>query len=404
MQPDNAHRQVVRNAQRISSRDMMPPPPPQIQQHREIQSKAAPLPAPRATQHHEAYSQGPNVPFPRLNKEMERSSHVTETRAQDLSNPPIRLCPTAVDRSHGNHRHQVNEPFVHRQSMPFATNDYPLETSFETRHSPVVERQAYASHPAAPQSFEQNDRFTNTRDEASQQQQRRQTREPLRPFDVNASGLQTPKRTSYLHAGPKAVLSPFRATQPTAGSVSSPFFQRESSTSHIASTHRPPPRGGDMSQTHEQRGLQLGATGTSQWLHDSSSRSHLQDRSRFHPQLQSSSGYGDYESARPSVTLPYRGVTAAYQASGDLRSRYDNQAYGSSSREPHVGRRHDPASRARITLPPSKASSQDYELSSIRGLRGGYPQRAEGFSSYQNLGYTGSRPLFSAASRRSVRR
>lgn len=405
MQPDNVRHQLVRNTQRVSSRDMMPPPPPQIQQHREIQSQAAPLAAPRPTQHHEAYNPDPNVPSPRRqNRETQHSSRPNETRAQDLSNPPVRLYPTVVDHPHDSYRHQANRPLDHRQSMPFATHDYPLESSFDTRHNPAVERQAYASHPAAPQSFEQNDGFIYTRHEASQQQQRKETREPLRPVNVNATGLQTPKRTSYLRAGPKAMLSPSRAAQPTAGSVSSPFFQREPSTSHIASTHRPPPRGGDMSQTHEQRGHQLGATGNSQWLHESSTRSNLQDRARLHSQLQPSSGYGTFGPASSSATLPYRGLTAASQASGDLRSRYDNQAYGSSSREPLVERRHVPASRARITLPPSKASSQDYELSSIRGLRGGYPQPADGFSSYHSSGYTGSRPLFSAASRRSVRR
>jgi hypothetical protein len=390
----------------MSSRDMMPPPPVQIQQRREMPPKPAGLSVPRTTQHQEAYDDNNNPPKSQhRTREMERFSRPVESRAQDLSNPTMRLHPTAVDQLYHNHQHQPQSRFVRQQPRSLAMVDRHEESSFVPMHSQVIEQPAFASQPRWSQSFEEDDPFTHTRGEAGQQHHSRQNRQPLQPIHINGIGLQTPKRTSHIQTGPKAALSPFRASQPTAGSISSPFFQRDAGVSHITSRHRPPPpRGGDVNQTREQRGFQLGATGNSQWLHESDSPSKSQGRSGFQPRFQPSKEHENFHSAPSVATLPYRRLSTASQVSGDMRSHCNNQAYVTSSRQPLAERQHIPASRGRVTLPPSKTGSQDYELSSIRGLRGGYPQRAEGFSSYQNSGYTGSRPLFSAASRRSVRR
>jgi hypothetical protein len=408
MEFDDPHEQVPRNTQRMSSRDMMPPPPMQIQQRRQMPPKAAGLSVPRTTQHQESYDDNisANAPVSRIHaREMERCSRPVESRAQDLSNPKMRIRPTATNQHYYDHQHQSQSHFVRQQPRPLAAVDRQEESYFDPAHRQVIEEPAFTSQPRWSQSFEGDDPFTHTRVEADHANQQRQMREPLRPIQVNGIGLQTPKWPSYFRTGPKAGLSPFRDSQPNAGSISSPFFQRDASTSHITSRNRPlPARGGDVSQRYGQRGLELGATGNSQWLHEPNNPSNTQDRSGFQRRLQPSSEYGHFQSAPSVATLPYRGLTTASQTSGDMRSHDNNQAYVSSSRQPLAERQHIPAFRDRITLPPSKSGSQDYELSSIRGLRGSYPQRAEGFSSYQNSEYTGSRPLFSAASRRSVRR
>jgi hypothetical protein len=385
---------------------MMPPPPMQIQQRREMPSKTTGLSVSRITQHQEAYNDNTNAPISQhRDREMERSSRPVESRAQDLSNLTMRFRPTPTDQHYQNHQHQSQSQSARQQPHPLDTVDRQEESSFDPTHRQVIEQPVFASQPRWPQSFEGDDLLTHTRGEADQQYQTRQNRQPLRPIHVNGIGLQTSKRTSYVRTGPKVVLSPVRASQPTAGSISSPFFQRDAGISHIKSRHRPPPaRGGDVNQARGQRGSRLGATGNSQWLHESDSPSKSQSRSGFQPRFQPSSEYGNFQSAPPVAALPYRGLSTASHASGDMRSHYNNQAYVSSSRQPLAGRQHIPASRGRITLPPSKSGLQDYELSSVPGLRGGYPQRAEGFSSYQDSGYTGSRPPFSAASRRSVRR
>jgi hypothetical protein len=391
----------------MSSRDMMPPPPTmQIQQRREMPSKAAGLSMPRVTQHQEAYDDNVNVSASQHRaREVERSSRPVESRAQESWNPRTRLRPTATNHHYRNHQDQSQSHFVRQQPHSFAAVDRQEESSLDPVHRQVIEQPVFVSQSRWPQSFERDNPFTHTRDGTDRPNQQRQMREPLRPIQVNGIGLQTPKRTSYFQTGPKAALSPYRASQPNAGAISSPFFQRDAGTSHTTSRNRPPPaRGGDMSQRRGQRGLQLGATGNSLWLHESNSPANSQSRPGFQPQLQPPSEYGHFQSAPSVATLPYRGLSTASQTSGDLRSHYNNQAYASASRQPLTATQHIPASCGRITLPPSKSGSQDYELSSIRGLRGGYPQRTEGFPSYQSPEYTGSRPLFSAASRRSVRR
>ena len=361
--------------------------------------RAPTLPMERATQHHEIYHRVPGIATSQHPSEgAGLAEQLAEIRALDMSNPPIRLQPPSRLPVHHVYDRQMDDPVAHDQPMTFAMIDRPTEPSFGARQRPLVDQQAYMPQPARPQPIDHTSRFTHTRDT-----QQRPMREPLRPVYVNDTGLQTPKRTSYLSVRSKPFVSPLRASQPTAGSVSSPFFQRETSASHTGSKQRPPPRGGDMIPTRVQPEFQLGATAKSQWLSQSNGPSNVRDRFRVPTRQYRSSDYQSFEPPPPTATLPCRGFTAASQTSHDVQPPYNGHTYAASMRQP-VERQHIPASRGRITLPPSKSSSQDYELSSIRGLRGGYPQRAEGFSSQQHPGYTGSQPLFSAASRRSVRR
>lgn len=385
----------------------MPPPPTHVQQRREMQSRAPALPTPGITQHQETYNRAPNVSTSSYTeRELGHARRPAESRALDLSNPPIRLHPIIRNQPYRAHGDHMDGPIVNDQHIAYPTINRPLEPAYGVaQRSPFVQ-QNYASQPIESQLFVRKGQPTYTVDITDEQQhQPRRTREPLQPIHVNGIGQQTPKRSSYLNTTPKVSL--LRASQQTAGSISSPFFQREGTTSHIASTRRPPPRGGDVSQTREQRGLHVGATTRPQWLYGAKNVSLAQDsydRFELPTRPQPPSGYGTFERAPSSTALPYRGMTTTSQMSSDLKPRDNRHAHAYPSRQPLDERPLIPASRGRITLPPSKSSSQDYELSSIRGLRGGYPHRPEGFSSQQNSGYTGSRPLFTAASRRSVRR
>jgi hypothetical protein len=404
MEQDDPHRPVEGEPQRMSSREMMPPPSGQIRQRSEMQFRAPTLPVERAIQHHGAYHRvlsASTSQYP--SKELGRTKRSADSRAPDMSNPPIRLQPTSQTQAHHVYNRHSTHPNAHDEPMTFATSNRPLKSSFGVNQRPVVNQQISIPQRARPQPVNHTDHYVDTRDTALQQHWQRPTREPLRPVYVNDTGLQTPKRTSYPSVGPKPFLSSLRASQPTAGSVSSPFFQMDVNTSHMASRQRPPPRGGDISQTRASHGFQLGATAESQWLREPSGSSNAWDQSRLNARQEPSSDHQSFAPPPSTATLPYRGLTAASQTSGDFQPRHNSHTYASSMRIP-VERQPISASRARITLPPSKSDAQGYELSSIRGLHGGYPQRVEGFPNEQQSGYTGSRPSFSAASRRSVRR
>jgi hypothetical protein len=382
---------------------MMPPPPANIQQHCKVPSRATVLPLSRVTQTRDLYERDSNVPAPQQwNGQRERSSRPLEIRAHGL--PKNRLLSTATDRSGPSYSQQVNDRPVHVQSMSHSTVASPTESSSGSNCRPAVEQQPYMPQPPFSQPFHYNNRFTHTRHEASQQEQQRQTREPLRPIPSNSLDLQTSGRPPQLHAGPKATLSPSRAIQPTVGSTNSPFLRREAGVSHIAPSYCPPTHGGQTNQPRKHHDSQLGATGNSEWLNDSIEQPNTQHSHGIPMRMQRSSHYGHYLNAPSSATLPYCGSTAMPQAPSDRLPLHDNRAYLSSSRHSFAEPHHMPASRASIALPPSKSGSQDYELSSIRELRSGYLQRAEGFSSHRESGYSGARLLFSATGRRSVRR
>lgn len=297
----------------------------------------------------------------------------------------------------------MNDPIAYNEPANIATMDRPLESLSGLNQRPVVNQHVYMPQPPGSQAIDRTSRFAHTSNTAIERRPQNPTRQPLRPVHMNETGLQTPTRTSYPRVGLKPFVSPLRTGQPTAGSISSPFFRREASSSHITSRQRPLQHEADVSQQRTQRGSQLGATTKPQWLHESNGTSDVQDRFGQPIRQTSTSDHEYFEPLSSTATLPYRGMMAAFQTSGDLQPPYNTQTYATSMRPP-VERQFSEESRGRITLPPSKSSSQDYELSRIRGLRGDYLQRAGGFSSQQHSGYSGSRPLFSAASRRSVRR
>lgn len=388
----------------MSSREMMPPPPSQTRQGNEVQSIAPTMPAAVTTRHHEIYHHSPNAPTSQhLTSNVSLSNRETDNRTLDMSDPPIRVHPTNGNLARCAYNPQMNDRSAFDEPADFAMIDRPSESSLRMNRSPIVKQQAHMPQSSRSHPIDSNGRFMHTRDMAIDEHPQIPPRQPLRPVYVDNTGLRTPKRTSYPNVGRKSFVSPLRAGQPTAGSISSPFFQREASTTHIASKQRAPPRGADMSQPYSQHDIQLEGTARSQWLHESNGTSNVQDRFGLPTRENPLSDYGFFEPPPSAATLPFRGMTATSQTPGHSQPLYNSHAYASSMHPP-VERQFNPASRGRITLPPPKVGSQDYELSSIRGLRGGYPQRAEGFPNQHHSGYTGSRPLFSAANRRSVRR
>ena len=387
----------------MSSREMMPPPPPQLRRRDKVHSGAPPLPVERATQHHEIYDRSPNTSTSQhMTGEIDRTKSLVNSRALDMSNPPIRLKPTNINQAHTVYNSQMIDQVAYDEPSEFATINSPLGSSFGVIQRPIVHQQVYMPEPPGSQQTDRTGRISQTRNTRIEQHLQRPMRQPLRPVYINDTGLQTPKRTSYPSAGLKPFVSPLRTGRPNPGSISSPFFQRDASASQITSRQKPLPRG-DIFQTRAQHNMHLEATARSQWLQEPDDTSNVRDQFRLGPRHNPSSDYGSFAPPPPKVTLPYRESMAASQISGDLQPPYNTHSYASSMRSP-AERQFNPESRGRITLPPSKSNSQEYELSSIRGLRGGHPQRAEGFPGQQHQGYTGSRPLFSAASRRSVRR
>lgn len=384
---------------------MMPPPPPQLHRRDKVHSGAPPpLPVERATQHHEIYDRSPNTSTSQhMTGEIDRTKSLVNSRALDMSNPPIRLKPTNVNQSRTVYNSQMIDQVAYDEPAEFATIDSPLDSSFGVKQRPIFHQQVYMPDPPGSQQTNRTGRTSQTRNTRIEQHPQRPMRQPLRPVYINDTGLQTPKRTSYPSAGPKPFVSPLRTGPPNPGSISSPFFQRGANASQITSRQRPLPRGGDIFQTRAHHGMQLGATARSQWLQEPDDTSNFRDHFRLGPRHNPSSDYGSFAPPPSNATPPYRELMAASQTSGDLQPPHKSNSYASSMRSP-AERQFNPESRGRITLPPSKSSSQEYELSSIRGLRGGHPQRAGGFPGQQHQGYTGSRPLFSAAGRRSVRR
>ena len=369
-----------------------------------MQSRAPTLPVERPSQHHEIYDRSQNMSTShRPSTEIGRTKRSADNRAFDMMNPQIRVQPTSGFQARPVYSRQMNGPIAYNESADSSMIDRSLESSFGVNQRPIVDQHLYMQQPPRSQAIDHTGRFTHMRNTGIKQHYENPTRQPLRPVYINETGLQTPKRTSYPSVGTKPSVSPLRTSKPTAGSVSSPFFRREASSSHIASRQRPSQRGGDLSQPHIQWGSQFGVIAKSQWLHDSNDTPDARDRFGLPMQRNLSSDYGSFEPPSSTATLLHRGCTAASQTSGNLQPPYNNQTYATSMRPP-VDRHFDPESRGRITIPPSKSSPQNYELSGIPRLRDGYPQRAGGFPSQQHLGCTRARRLFSAASRRSVRR
>lgn len=401
---ERSRHQPVRSTQRTSSREMMPPPPIQMKQRREKPIQASQIPASRTTQRLETSGGVPNVP--NLRYPLKETQDLTQPIVQirEMSRSPIAPRPAAIERPYAEHEYQMGGSITHGSREHYNTKDRGLTSSFGESHGPVIDRPTYTSQRTGRPMVERNDHFDHTKERVRQQDQLQHIRQPLRPIHMNSSGAHTPAHSTYRHANLGPISTPFKTREPTAGSVSSPFFQRDDIKSRISPIRPPPPRGKNVTEAHTRHESQPIATGTSQWLYENHGPSTAQDWSRSSRQLQPSS-HDKYSGSAPfTATIPYRNFTAASQAPDEFHRRQDSEAYAFSSQRPLAERQQFPASRGRITLPPSQSSAQDYELSSIRGLRGGYAQQVNGFSAYRDSGYTGSRPLFSASSRRSVRR
>lgn len=371
---------------------------------REKPTRAAHIPAPRSTQRFETSGGVQNVPSVLYSIKETQDPVPPIVQNPETSRSLLGPRSAAIERPYAGYGLRMEGPMVHGSRELYNPGDKALASSFGESQGSVLDRPTYTSQFTGRPMIQRNDHFANAKDGVRQQDQLRDERRPLRTIQINSFDAHAPAHSSYHHANLEPISTPFKAREPTAGSVSSPFFQRNAGRSQISPIRPPPPRGKDVTKAHTRHEFQPVATGTTQWLYENHGLSTAQDWSTSSRQHQPSS-HDDYsESARFTATLPHRNLTAASQAPDELRHPHGSQAYRYSSQRSFAERDQFPASRGRITLPPSQSSARDYELASIRGLRGGYPQQAEGFSACRDSGYTGSRPLFSASSRRSVRR
>lgn len=234
--------------------------------------------------------------------------------------------------------------------------------------------------------------------------QRSHPRQPLQTIPANQNRLQQPQKSRYQHVGPRAETPLFRSSQPGPGSVSSPFFQRDTSTAHSTFMQRPTTR-----RVHDRASTQFGRMGhVAQGVE--MPRGQVVERDTF-GQRQSPTVFSG---ARPPIENRYyerqppMGPPGDYALTAHMphqaRRSYTNYAYGPPSRHSLINEPQVSSPRGRITLPLSSSRAQDNQLANIKGLRGGFPQQTEDHSARQKFQYSGSRPLFSAASRRSVRR
>lgn len=402
---EESHHQLVRSIQRTSSREMMPPPPIQAKQRREKPTHALQIPESRTMQRLDtsgSVSHMTTVRYPTI--QTQDTSPPVDIQVQEASRSHIGPRAVAPERPYPEYGYQTNGSIPHEPYEHYHTEDRGLASSFNRRQGSIMNPPTHLTQLTRSPAFPQNDHSAYAKNRGRQQDQLWDKRQPLRPIHVNAFNERTSAPSYYHHMDLEPALTPRKAREPNAGSVSSPFFQRNLGSVRGLPIHPPPPRGGDVYEVPTRQEPQPTATLKPQWSYDDSGTSKIQDQFRSSRQVQPSS-HGDYSEPAPfTATLPYRNFTENIQASDELRPRHDSRAYLSSSQRSGAERQHFPASRGRITLPPSQSSTRDYELSTIRGLRGGYPQQAEGFSVHRDSGYPGSRPLFSASSRRSVRR
>jgi hypothetical protein len=410
---------------RLSSRDEMPPPPVQRPPRREPQQNVQGIPKTRTPQHREVYERRPVTPtlrdtFQDLSMRHVRPSQPSEDRSQDWETRPY-FDPNTDDQPRQDYEHQFNHGYADNRPNEFVSADeHPeyIDQTYDYNTRSSQDHQAFAGHAAVPRAILQENIRPNHREhphpssprEDTQQYQQRQRREPLRPVQVDQSGLQTSMRSPYITAGPRTSMSPFKAGPPTAGSVSSPFFQRGVNAPRNASTLRPPSRavnGEFMCEQFSQRDPPREGTGYSIRHKEPDTRGNIfgtQNGQQFPNRMQPSSGYTSFEQAPSSSTFSYRGPTATSQAPRELRGPYRTRDQAPSLQYPIASKQAMTSPRGRITLPPSTSGTQDYGLANMKGVRGGFPHRAEGFSASQHSGLSDSRPLFAPVSRRSVRR
>jgi hypothetical protein len=400
---------------RLSSRDEMPPPPVQRLPRREPQPNVPSIPNSRAPQYREVYERGPATPklrdtFQNLSVGHTRPSQLSEDRSQDWETQP-HFDLSAEDQSNRDYEQHFDHRRADDRPMMFVDNE-PRREYLEPTYAHDIRssngHQTFSAQPDIPRGMLQENIHPTLPGrplrEDTQQHQQRQMRYPLRPVQVDQSGPQSSMRSPYLNASPRASVSPLKAGPP----VSSPFFQRGMNAPRNASTRRPPSRAGNgefMREHFSQHDLPRGGKGSWMRQKEPVTRGDIfgtRNGQQFSNRLQSSSGFGSFEQASSSDTLSFRGPTATSQAPRDMQC--PPRAYVPPLQYPITGKQTMTSPRSRITLPPSTAGTQDYGLANMRGVRGGFPHRAEAFSASQNSGYSGSRPLFAPVSRRSVRR
>jgi hypothetical protein len=417
---NNRHEPDFPHPKRLSSRDEMPPPPIQRPPCREPQPTVPSIPKTRAPQYREMYERGPATPklrdtFQDLSVGHTRPNQLSEGRSQDWETQPY-LDLNTQDQSNRDYEHHFDHRRADDRPMMFADveqhREY-LEPTYAHDIRSSNGHQTFHAQPDIPRGMLQENIRPNLPGrpqlrEDTQQHQQRQMRYPLRPVQIDQSGPQSSMRSPYLNAGPMASVSPLKAGPPTATSVSSPFFQRGMNAPRNASTRRPPSRAGNgefMREHFSQHDSSRQGKDYSMRQKEPLTRGNTfgtRNGQQFSNRLQSSSGFGSFEQAPSSDTLSFRGPMATSRAPRDMQR--PPRAYVPPLQYPITGKQTMTSPRNRITLPPSTAGSQDYGLANMRGFRGGFPQRAEGFSASQHSGYGGSRPLFSPVSRRSVRR
>lgn len=415
MDLDDPDQHAPHHTQRMSNRDMMPPRPQRLDR-REVQPSVVASPRTRAPQHGEVYECSPKVSASRHSAQESflrppQPAHTRPVQGQNWSTSSARRDVTAIYQPHQELDYQDGRFRTEEQPESFyRTAKYREDVG--PPHASGFQHHFGQQHPAA-QSVPSQEQYptsrisqTNaSRSEGTLQYQQRPTRPPLRPISTDQTVLQIPKRSSYLNPGPQSVLSPFKASQPAAGSISSPFFQRDAGISHATSTLRPHPRGGDIRQPQERQSGFSDVKGYPPSVDDPFARGDMSikfDRPYLPSRMQPSCGYLSFQQPPSSATLPYDRGTTMSQVQRKPQYSYSRPQETLSQgafANPPVAR-----SRGRITLPPSTSSNQDYVLNRIRGLRGGYPRHAEGYATHHNPGFQGSRELFSAVSRRSVRR
>jgi hypothetical protein len=426
MEMDDRRELDAHHPKRLSSRDQMPPPPPQRPAPRELHPNVPSIPKTRAPQYRGVYERHPVTPnlrdtFQDLSMGQTRPSQRSEGRPRGWETHTY-LDPNTENQSHDDYEHFQTRQFADDRLRTFVDAEQNFEYTDPTYiHGPPrssKDHQTFSAQPKASREMFQENIHPNYQErlhpsslsEETQQRQQGQMRYPLRPVQIDQRGTQSSMSSPYINAGPRASISPVKAGPPTAGSVSSPFFQRGVNAPRIASTIRPPSRAGNsefMREHYGQHEPPREGTGYSIRQKEPITRGNIlgaRDNQQFSNRLQSSSGYRSFEQAPSSDTASFRGPTAMSQAPSDMRRPPFTRAYVPPLQHPIASKQKMMSPRGRITLPPSTAATQNYGIANMRAVRGGLPHRAEGFSASHHQGYSGSRLLFSPVSRRSVRR
>ena len=402
----------------------MPPPPTHRLPRRELQPNILTIPETTAKQNREVYGRPPVTPtlqdtFEDLSMRRAGPSQLSDGQSRDWETHPF-LHSSTADRSHRDYENHPDRQYTDNRLRVFDNDEDHREYMNPTYAHDIRSsngRPDFAAQPASTCGVLQENMRSElpthphpgSLNEDIWQYQQRQTRRPLRPVQVDQSGPQSAMRSQYITAGPRSSTPPFKAGPPTINSISSPFFRPGLNAPRIPSTHRPPSSAGFeyMRKRPGQHGSPSGRTGQSMLQKESDTRSNIfstRNDQRLSDRLQPTSGYTLFEQAPSSGNIVYREPAATSQVPHDLRQSHNAREYVTSLQHSTISKQPVTASRGRITLPPSASGRQDHGLASIRGVRGGLPHRAEGLSAPNHSVYSGSRPLFSPVSRRSVRR